>query len=283
MKQTAIVTITLLIIFIYALPYGIHAKTIHSGPSIDFSHGDIQVSTNKRFLMHKDGTPFFYLGDTAWELFHRLNREEAETYLENRRKKGFTVIQSVVLAELDGINTPNAYGDKPLINNNPTKPNEAYFKHVDFIVNQAEKKGLFIGMLPTWGDKVTKAWGVGPVVFTNENLDAAHQFGKFLGNRYKNKPNIIWILIGDRNAKDYEPIWRSMAKGLRDGDAGKHLITCHPQGGHSSSEWFHNDSWLDFNMLQSGHASLDNPNYNAIAKDYNRKPTKTLHRRRTPL
>ena len=245
-----------------------------AGPSVDFKHGDLKVSQNHRFLQFTDGTPFFYLGDTAWELFHRLNSEEAGKYLENRRQKGFTVIQSVVLAELDGLNTPNAYNEKPFMDNNPLKPNEKYFNHVDSIVDTAEKKGLFIGMLPTWGDKTTKAWGAGPVVFTTEALNIPFDYGKFLGNRYKNKPNIIWIMIGDRDACGYESIWRAMAKGLREGDGGKHLITCHPMGGHSSSEWFQNEDWLDFNMLQSGHSHLDNQNYQMITKDYNLTPVK---------
>src|ERR1044072_6360683 len=72
--------------------------------------GPLKVSDNHRFLVHNDGSPFFYLGDTAWELLHRLNREEADRYLENRAQIGFTVIQAVALAELDGINTPNTYG-----------------------------------------------------------------------------------------------------------------------------------------------------------------------------
>jgi hypothetical protein len=245
-----------------------------SGPSVDFSHGDLKVSDNKRFIIHADGTPFFYLGDTAWELFHRLNRQEAERYLENRRQKGFTVIQAVVLAELDGLNTPNANGDRPLIDNDPTKPNEAYFKHVDYIVNTAEEKGIYIGMLPTWGDKVIKTWGKGPVIFTNDNLSAAQTYGRFLGARYKDKPNIIWILGGDRIADNAENIWRAMAKGINEGDKGRHLMTYHPQGGRSSAEWFHNDDWLDFNMLQSGHGKFDNDNYRRVSADYNRKPTK---------
>jgi hypothetical protein len=245
-----------------------------SGPSVDFGHGDLKVSDDKRFVIHADGTPFFYLGDTAWELFHRLNRNEAERYLENRRQKGFTVIQAVILAELDGLNTPNANGDRPLINNDPTKPNEAYFKHVDFIINTAEEKGIYIGMLPTWGDKVTKAWGKGPVIFTNANLQGAQTYGKFLGNRYRNKPNIIWILGGDRVVDDAENIWRAMANGIKEADMGRHLMTYHPQGGRSSAEWFHNDEWLDFNMLQSGHGKFDKDNYRSVSADYNRKPTK---------
>src|SRR5829696_3180637 len=38
----------------------------------------LKVSENRRFLVKEDGSPFFYLGDTAWELFHRLDREGAE-------------------------------------------------------------------------------------------------------------------------------------------------------------------------------------------------------------
>jgi len=244
------------------------------GSSVDFSHGRLKVSDNKRFIVHEDGTPFFYLGDTAWELFHRLNREEAQKYLEIRRKQGFTVIQAVVLAELDGLNRPNAYGDRPLKNNDPTRPNEDYFKHVDWIVKKAGEKGIYIGMLPTWGDKVTKAWGKGPVIFTKDNLDDARTYGRFLGARYKDKPNIIWILGGDRVADNAEKIWRAMAAGIEQGDQGRHLMTYHPQGGRSSAEWFHTDDWLDFNMLQSGHGRFDNPNYRSVAKDYYRFPVK---------
>lgn len=62
------------------------------------ANAQLQVSADKRFLQTSDGKPFFWLGDTAWELFHRLNREEAEMYLKNRAEKGFTVIQAVALA-----------------------------------------------------------------------------------------------------------------------------------------------------------------------------------------
>lgn len=241
------------------------------GPSVDFLHGRLRVSPNGRYLIHADGTPFFYLGDTAWELFHRLKREEADRYLENRRQKGFTVVQAVALAEFDGLNTPNAYGDRPLVNNDPAHPNEAYFKHVDYIVGMAEAKGIYIGLLPTWGDKVNKMWGVGPVVF---NPEKARAFGRYLGERYRNSPNIIWILGGDRPAGGFEKIWQEMAAGLIAGDGGRHLLTYHPMGGHSSSEWFGGAQWLAFNMLQSGHARYDLENYRMIALDYARSPVK---------
>ena len=148
------------------------------------SLAQLKVSNNKRFLVTTDNKPFFWLGDTGWELFHRLNREEADKYLKNRADKGFTVIQAVALAELDGLHTPNPYGETPLVNNDPTKPNEKYFEHVDYIINKAGEFGLYIGLLPTWGDKIFKdRWGAGPEIFNPEN---AKWYGRWLGTRYRN-------------------------------------------------------------------------------------------------
>ncbi|CAN5142357.1 glycoside hydrolase family 140 protein [soil metagenome] len=235
----------------------------------------LKVSPNQRFLVKADGSPFFYLGDTAWELFHRLNREEADQYLQNRADKGYTVIQAVVLAEIDGLNDPNPYGHTPLENNDPTKPKEDYFKHVDYIVNKAAELGLHIGMLPTWGDKLDKKnWGVGPEIFNPEN---ARIYGEFLGKRYGGK-NIIWVIGGDRNPEpEHLPVWRAMAEGVIAGAGGpdKALMTFHPQphSEGSSSVWFHQDEWLDFNMFQTGHCN-DIPVYDMLNHDYNLKPTK---------
>src|SRR5687768_4585550 len=85
----------------------------------------LKISPDKRFIINEKGDPFFYLGDTAWELFHRLNREEAEHYLKDRKAKGFNVIQAVVLAELSGLKDLSPYGDLPLHSLDPTTPNEA--------------------------------------------------------------------------------------------------------------------------------------------------------------
>lgn len=243
-----------------------------NGLSIDFNHGKLKVSDNKRFLTFDDGTPFFYLGDTGWELFHRLNKQEAEKYLENRRGKGFTVIQAVALAELDGLNTPNAEGNKPLIDNDPLQPNEAYFAHIDWVINKAMEKGIFIGLLPTWGDKVDKQWGVGPMIFNPKN---AYGYGQWIGNRYKDFPNIIWINGGDRNGGgDNIAIWDAMAHGIKSVDK-NHLMTLHPWGEHSSSEWFQNSNWLDFNMIQTGHGQRSYAIYKRLLiKDYGLKPVK---------
>lgn len=242
------------------------------GPSADLSHGKLKVSENKRFLVFEDETPFYYLGDTGWELFHRLNKDETEKYLENRRAKGFTVIQAVALAELDGLNTPNAEGNKPLIDNDPLKPNEAYFAHVDWVIKKAQEKGIFIGLLPTWGDKVDKRWGVGPIIF---NKDNAFRYGQWIGNRYKDFKNIIWINGGDRDGGgNNKVIWDAIGEGIKSVDK-NHLMTFHPWGERSSSEWFQESIWLDFNMCQTGHGQRSYSIYKRIiVRDYDLKPVK---------
>lgn len=236
----------------------------------------LAISDNGRFLVTADGTPFFWLGDTAWEIFHRLDREQAARYLEDRAARGFTVIQAVALAEIDGLDEPNAYGHRPLIDDDPTRPDERpgpdddYWDHVDHVIAKAASHGLHVALLPTWGDKWTGRNG--RKIFTPDN---ARQFGRWIGHRYRDAANIVWVLGGDRRADRgwQREIIRAMAAGLAEGDDGRHLITYHPRGGESSSEFFHADEWLDFNLLQSGH-SRDGTNYDMIAHDYALEPVK---------
>jgi len=234
----------------------------------------LKVSENRRFLVTADGTPFFWLGDTAWELFHRLTREEADRYLEHRARHRFTIIQAVALAEFDGLQVPNAYGDRPLVEDDPTRPVEAYWKHVDHVVARANALGLYVGLLPTWGDKWNRKWGVGPEIFDPQN---AEKYGEWIGRRYKDA-GVIWILGGDRPIENdrHAAIVRAMARGIRKGDGGAHLITFHPTGGRGSAEWFHSDEWLDFNMRQNGHVPEFTGRYDMTKVDYDRTPIKPV-------
>ena len=241
----------------------------------------LEVESGKRFLVQADGTPFFWLGDTAWDLVTRLTQEEAEDYLADRAAKGFNVIQTVVLR----IGAPaNIYGVSPLISCDPAQPNEAYFRHLDLILDLAEELGLYVALLPTWGDNVSWGYSSTRPIFSQAN---ARFFGNWLGSRYAHRTNIIWVLGGDIHplwsGTDYTAVWDAMAAGLAQGAAGGDqsglLMTFHPataNGNMSSSIWLHGKEWLDFNMVQSGHRSYYSPTYDLIANDYALGPAKPV-------
>ena len=227
-----------------------------------------KVSPNRRFLTNQNGEPFFYLGDTAWTLLKRLTRDSVDVYLKNRAAKGFTVIQTYVLRGLRG---RNVYGHLPLTDKDPSKPNDAYFENVDFIVNRANELGLVMGLVTSWGEHV-RGGRSDEQVF---NLRNANDYGRFLGDRYRDNA-VIWLLGGDRNPLDGKDVWASMARGLKEGSRNNHLISYHGPGdweNPSSSYWFHNEDWLDFNTIQSGHGWAIH-NYDFVNHDYNLKPVK---------
>jgi hypothetical protein len=244
----------------------------------------LKISSNHRFFTDQNGNPFFWLGDTGWLLFSKLNREEAEKYLEDRRKKGYTVIQVMVLHSVAAV---NVYGDSALINKNVAHPLSTpgssfsnpdqydYWDHIDYIVDLAAKKGLYMAMVAVWGSNVKAGW-----VSRND----AVTYAKWLADRYKNKWNIIWVNGGDTKGSDSTTTWRNIGRTFQANDP-YHLVCFHPFGRTSSSEYFPNEDWLDFNMFQSGHKSYDldtskaehsfgPDNYRFVNIDYNLKPTK---------
>ncbi len=254
--------------------------TALAADSVSAALPHLKVSDNKRFLVQENGQPFFWLGDTAWELFHRLNREQAEQYLANRAERGFTVVQAVAIAELDGHTDPNPYGHLPLVDLDPARPavkdgpDNDYWDHVDFIVDAANRHGIYVGFLPTWGRYWHDQVKDGKPLFTPEN---AGTYGRWLGQRYRDK-GIVWILGGDRPVENdtQKEIIRAMARGLRQGDGGAHLITLHPPGGNGSSTWFQSDDWLDFNLRQNGHVAEYTGRYDQTKADYDRTPVKPV-------
>jgi hypothetical protein len=273
------IKLSVLLLILISLNLSVPARTLPQ----------IRVSTNKRFLVDQSGRPFFYLADTAWELFHRLNRTEARDYLRKRAAQKFTVIQAVALAEIDGLTVPNMHGDLPFIDkdparpattpgNNPANENEYdYWDHVDYIVDEANELGFYVGFLPSWSKWVSRGTAEQRVI----NQRNAGAYGEFLGKRYGSK-GVIWILGGDDTVTGYEKVWIEMSKGITRGVTGGEdhnslLMTFHPSGGDTSSIWFHNEPWLDFNMVQTGHSEADKSRpWEKITKDYMLTPTKPV-------
>jgi hypothetical protein len=236
------------------------------------------VSENGRFLVREDGTPFFWLGDSAQLLLYRLSREDVNVYLQHRASLGFTVIETQIVSFL-GINATNFYGNAPFINGDPTSPNEAFWRHVDYVIKKAASLGLIIALVPDRNlivvDHTTNNFG--PL-----DASSAYAYGQYIGRRYRGKP-VVWVLGWDIAPWGREAVFHAeadgIAQGAGDGDHSKVLITFHPHPSISSSNWFHNSGWLDFNSIQSGH--MDNSeahnfpeNHVLVASDYAKVPPK---------
>ncbi|AGC68049.1 glycoside hydrolase family 101 [Thermoclostridium stercorarium subsp. stercorarium DSM 8532] len=247
----------------------------------------IKISENGRYLMYESGKPFFWLGDTAWLLFQKLSADEAQEYINDRRDKGFNVIQAVLIHD---VTDTNVYGKpaldddsitKTFINNSPDleSPN-SYWKHVDRVVDMAEKAGMYMGLLPVWGSIVKAGY---------LNRDNVVEYGTWLAEHFKDRKNIIWILGGDIKGNEHYEIWDTLGNTIKahNPDA---LMTFHPFGRTQSSEWFHNAPWLDFNMFQSGHRRynqkmkqeeedddrirIGQDNWRYVMNDYQKTPVK---------
>ena len=255
-------------------------------------HGSLEVSSNGHFIQHDDGTPFLWIGDTGWGMFQQLTREEVDHYLDNRRDLGFNVIQSVVFWYPHGGGLPsgphnaaNAYGHRPFTGGEdspntsepllvdgggPDSPND-YWDHVDYIVQAIKERNLYLALLPCWGRAyITPQFGGAHIEFDQEEAKA---YGLFLGQRYKDEPNIIWVIGGDAKAQfdkndqkwDHRQEFRAMAEGIAQGVTGRQpawneadsawdqvFMTYHPDGAvHlNSSDWFHEDQWLTANGVE---------------------------------
>lgn len=202
--------------------------------------GPLRVSSNRRYLQNGD-QPFFWLGDTAWLMFQKCTREDAYIYLKNRKDKGYNVIQSVLVHSLADENGSGPDGMRLDVDS------ESYWQDCDAMIAMAEELGLYIGLLPAWGSVVKKG------IINEGNVE---RYASFLANRYKHCPNIIWLLGGDVRGCDGEAVYKTFGSLLKQNNPDQ-LVGFHPFGRTSSSLWFHEEPWLDFNMFQSGHRRYD--------------------------
>jgi Protein of unknown function (DUF4038)/Putative collagen-binding domain of a collagenase len=207
----------------------------------------LQVSDNGRYFV-RDGAPFFWMGDTVWSIVNQYAADEAEEYLEHRRRQGFTVVHIMVL--FDGgprLVTPaaDARNELPFIDMNPATPNEAYFANVDRIVRLTREKGFILVILPLGGS--SGSFVHKKAIITREN---ARPYGSWLGRRYRDEPHIVWSNGFDLKPWMYEEIAYEFAAGLQEGDAPGRLITYHPCG-NATSAYFHHQPWLAANFIQT--------------------------------
>ena len=219
--------------------------TIFTYAQKPWDNGRLMISSNNRYLQFENGSPFFWLGDTGWLVPQHLDRSEVEYYFNKCRRAGYNMVQIQVM---DAVPSYNIYGQQSLpygwdFTKADPEGEYSYWDHLDYIVRKAEQNGIYIGMVAIWGSQVQSG---------NINAEQAKAYGKFLAERYKNNPNIIWIMGGDIQGNIHPEVWNALATSIKSID-NKHLMTFHPRGRYTSAKWWSKASWMDFHTFQSGH------------------------------
>lgn len=238
----------------------------------------LSIGPQGRFFTTHDHRPFFWLGDTAWQIAGRTTREEAAFYLDKRCEQGFNVIQMIAF-DFMGPFEPNAYGQQPFPQGDPNRPNPAYFDHVLWIIEQAGHRGMTVALLPTWGSMVRAGAGVeraaGEGFFGTPALLAS--YCHWLAERLNDAGDIVWVLGGDIDPAGLSDHWRSAAEAIHHARTPTPpMISFHPDWPHNSgksSTRLHDEPWLSFNMVQSSHRRWER-NYMMVLEDWHRPPAK---------
>ncbi len=210
-----------------------------------WDNGRLMVSANNRFLQFENGKPFFWLGDTAWLLPERLNRDEVEMYMKACSRAGYNMVQVQVLNDVPSFNVYGQMSNPHGWDMTKADPDGVYsfWDHMDYIVKTAADNGIYVGMVAIWGSQVKNG---------NINEAQARAYGRFLANRYKDCPNIIWIMGGDIQGDIHPEVWNALATTIKGIDH-NHLMSYHPRGRYTSARWWSKAPWIDFHMFQSGH------------------------------
>lgn len=220
------------------------------------TRGWLRVSENQRHLVYADGTPFFWLSDTAWEMPAFSSHEQIAPYIADRKAKGFTLTSLVANSHQYAYpyHIRNRLGEPFLLNNDRSLPNPRYFDHLDAIIDHANAEGLAVALVPLWGTFAEPHRDTSP----HTNLyarDEAITLAAYVGARYAGH-NVVWIVGGDQryDTEEKRAYWEAFARRLDEASGGTHLMAVHA-GGYSGSfqGWPVAPDWLDLHMYQGSH------------------------------
>jgi hypothetical protein len=211
----------------------------------------LRVSADHRHLDDASGKPFLVVGDAAWSLVAQLDDSALSVYLDDRARRGFSALIVSLIEHKFATHAPaNHAGVAPFLEpGNLRKPNPAYFESAHRAVAEAGARGLSVWLCPAY-----LGWQGGDEGFFKEikkaGPDALYAYGRFVGERFRDLSNIVWMVGGDY-ALAPQDRWAAdqLVWGLRDGGA-EQLVTAH--GGQTSAvETYGNTRWLSIDTVYS--------------------------------
>ena len=211
----------------------------------------LKLSPDGTYVTDRAGQPFFMNGDTAWSLIAQLSRVDADRYLSDRAATGFNTILVNLLEHRFANHAPsNRAGEPPFARPGDfTAPNPAYFANADWMIARAGERGILVLL-----DALYLGYDCGNEGWCAEvkasSPAALRMFGRYLGTRYRNVPNIVWVIGGDTDpvANGVGPHLRALVAGIRAADT-THLFTAHNGPEQSAMDVWAGESWLGLNNV----------------------------------
>ena len=252
----------------------------YTGNNVLYQKGFLRVAAHRRALAYGDGSPFFYLGDTAWEMTWRSTMDEVRQYISTRKAQGFTAVQLVAMQHLglldEGVINQN--GEPFFTNKNFLSPNPRYFAYMDSIVTMLNDSGLVAVIVPAWSRGMTESTHLAWRYERFLPNAAVLQMGRYAAARYAGH-HVLWIAAGDDwyNRDEQKVFWAQFARTIQETDGQQHLMTLHSAGYTASFDFFPNSaSWLDFQTYQSSHDTPSNAPRTFAARGYALSPVKPV-------
>ena len=212
---------------------------------IDFP---VRVSGDRRHLEDASGRPFLITGDSAWSLIADPSREDVGFYLKDRQARGFNTLLVSMIEHKFARNAPdNFYGVRPfLVSGDFSKPNDRYFDHAEWVLDEALKRGFLVFLTPAYAgvDGGSEGWyqemvAAGP--------QALREYGRYLGRRFGKFPNIVWTQGGDYDPPDRRLV-EAIAGGIAETAPGA-LQTAHTGPDSISSNYWNGSPWLAIDTI----------------------------------
>ena len=222
-------------------------------------HGGLKLAANRRYLVHADGTPFLWLGDTAWNGPLLATADEWAYYLRERVRQKFTAVQWVAthwLASPEGdLNGHRAFSGIDQIEVNP-----AFFQRLDQFADTTNRAGLLNVPVMLWAAR----WSDPAINQSNPGVylpeDQAIRLARYQVARWSANA-MVWILPGDSDYRgERAERWQRIGRAVF-GDRPHAPVSLHPAGMQWNGDEFRHENWLDILGYQSGHgddeATLD--------------------------
>ena len=225
----------------------------------------LKASPNKRHLVDQNDVPFLMVGDSPQTLIANLSQADAATYINNRRRYGINTLWINILCNYsDGCNKDATTFDgiKPfIIDGDISTPNPAYFQRADNVIDMAALSGMTVLLDPI----ETSSW---LDTLRMNGIAKAFAYGQFIGNCYKNFPNIIWMHGNDfqswQTATD-DALVQAVARGIRSTDP-NHIHTV--ELNYLTSGSLDDPSWAPLIDLDAAYTYF--PTYAQVLTEYNR-------------